>query len=87
MCMHQPECPPAAASDRAAALVLASVPALGYSLLCNGVVLFEDSGALGPDGQVYPPHRPLPTVAGTAAKRTAPQPARRSVPALRVVCG
>jgi hypothetical protein len=30
----------------------------GWSLLCNGVVLFEDTGELLPDGQVVQPHRP-----------------------------
>ena len=29
----------------------------GWSLLCNGIVLFDDAGALLPDGQSVPPHR------------------------------
>ncbi len=29
----------------------------GWSLLCNGTVLFEDTGALLPGGQSIPPHR------------------------------
>jgi len=27
-------------------------------LLCNGVLLFEDTGELLPNGEVIPPHRP-----------------------------
>jgi len=48
MCQHQPPCPPADASDREAAHVAASHPGQGWSLLCNGVVMFEDTGALLP---------------------------------------
>ena len=58
MCQHQPPCPPASASDRGAARVVASRPEQGWSLLCNGVVVFEDTGALLPDGRSIPPHRP-----------------------------
>jgi hypothetical protein len=57
MCQHQPPCPPADAVDREAAHVVASHPEQGWSLLCNGIVLFEDTGALLPDGQSIPPHR------------------------------
>ena len=55
MCEHQPQCPPAAAPDRCAAHVLFAHPEQGWSLLCNGVVLFEDCGALLPDGHAVPP--------------------------------
>jgi hypothetical protein len=58
MCQHQPPCPPADASDREAAHVMASHPEQGWSLLCNGVVIFEDTGALLPDGRSIPPHQP-----------------------------
>ena len=37
---------------------MASHPEQGWSLLCNGVVLFEDTGELLPDGRVVAPHRP-----------------------------
>jgi len=36
-------------------------PEQGWSLLCNGIVLFEDTGALLPNGQSIPPHRPVLT--------------------------
>ena len=58
MCPHQPACPPADAVDREAARVVASRPEQGWSLLCNGVVLFDDTGALLPGGQSIAPHRP-----------------------------
>jgi len=57
MCQHQPPCPPADASDREAAHVMASHPEQGWSLLCNGVVVFEDTGALLPDGRSIAPHQ------------------------------
>jgi hypothetical protein len=50
-CSHNPPCPSVDASDRDAAHVLVSHPEQGWSLLCNGIVLFEDFGELLPDGQ------------------------------------
>lgn len=61
MCLHQPPCPTADAIDRDAARVIASFPEQGWSLLCNGVILFEDTGELLPDGSSVAPHR-LPAV-------------------------
>lgn len=58
MCQHHTPCPPADAVDCEAAHVVASHPEQGWSLLCNGVVLFEDTGALLPSGHSIPPHRP-----------------------------
>lgn len=54
-CRHRPRCPDALAPDRSAARVAASHPVQGWSLLCNGVVLFDDGGALLPDGRAIPP--------------------------------
>ncbi|MFH8370066.1 DUF5999 family protein [Streptomyces sp. NPDC018031] len=59
MCQHQPPCPSAESAGREAAHVVAYYPEQGWSLLCNGVLLFEDTGELLPDGQVIAPHRPL----------------------------
>lgn len=59
MCSHTPVCPPADALDREAAHVIKSHPDQGWSLFCNGVVLFEDTGLLLPDGSVVAPHRTL----------------------------
>jgi len=47
-CWHQPRCPDALAPDRCAARAVASHPEQGWSLLCNGVVLFDDGGELLP---------------------------------------
>ena len=58
MCRHMPPCPAAAAADREAAHTVAFHPEQGWSLLCNGVILFEDTGELLPDGRVIAPHRP-----------------------------
>ncbi len=57
MCQHSPRCPSAEAADREAAHVIASHPEQGWSLLCNGVLFFEDTGELLPDGSVIAPHR------------------------------
>nr|WP_198959869.1 DUF5999 family protein [Streptomyces sp. CB02058] len=59
MCQHQPPCPTADSNDREAARLMAHHPEQGWSLLCNGVLLFEDTGELLPDGQIIAPHRPL----------------------------
>lgn len=52
-CPHQPACPAADAVDRDAAHVIAAHPEQGWSLLCNGIVVFEDLGEILPDGQVF----------------------------------
>lgn len=52
-CRHHPPCPSVHATDRDAAHVLVCHPEQGWSLLCNGIVLFEDFGELLPDGQSY----------------------------------
>jgi len=57
MCQHQPSCPSADAIDRDAAKVVASFPEQGWSLLCNGVIMFEDTGEILPDGSCVSPHR------------------------------
>ncbi|MFF4534242.1 DUF5999 family protein [Streptomyces sp. NPDC001407] len=57
MCTHTPKCPTAASPDREAAHTIVGRPEQGWSLLCNGVLLFEDTGELLPDGQVIAPHR------------------------------
>ncbi|WP_344970269.1 DUF5999 family protein [Salinactinospora qingdaonensis] len=58
MCPHEPECPSFGDLDREAARVVASHPEQGWSLLCNGVVVFDDTGELLPNGGVIAPHRP-----------------------------
>jgi hypothetical protein len=65
-CPHDPPCPAADATDREAAHTIAAHPEQGWSLLCNGVVLFDDTGEILPDTCVIAPHRPtghLPPIA------------------------
>jgi Family of unknown function (DUF5999) len=62
MCPHSPPCPEASAPDREAAHTVVSHPEQGWSLLCNGIVIFEDTGELLPDGASIAPHRPTDLV-------------------------
>ena len=48
MCSHQPSCPPADHRDRDAARTVAFHPEQGWSLLCNGVIVFDDMGEILP---------------------------------------
>lgn len=57
-CEHWPPCPPADRPDRDAAHTIAFRPEQGWSLLCNGVIVFDDLGELLPDGRALAPHRP-----------------------------
>jgi hypothetical protein len=56
-CRHYPRCPGADAADHAAARVISRHLEQGWSLLCNGVVVFDDSGELLPDRTSIGPHR------------------------------
>ncbi len=57
-CSHVPRCPPPSARERLNALVAAPHPEQGWNLLCNGVIVFDDGGALLPGGEaVAPPSR------------------------------
>jgi hypothetical protein len=55
MCPHSPHCPAAHAADRDAAHVVARHLEQGWSLLCNGVVAFDDGVDLLPDGRCAGP--------------------------------
>ena len=57
MCQHQPRCPESPAPDHLAARIVADQPGQGWSLLCNGVILFDDGGELLPDGRAGTPER------------------------------
>ena len=52
MCTHNPACPPADAIDWWAARNITEQPGQGWTLLCNGALVFDDRGALLPDGRV-----------------------------------
>ena len=85
MCPHSPSCPDARALDREAARTVVSHPEQGWSLLCNGIVVFEDTGELLPGGDTVPPHRPTDVSANSgivpAAQRRALQVAAPAEPA------
>jgi len=63
MCNHYPHCPTAEASNACTAHVRTRHPEQGWYLLCNGVILFDDGGAILPDGHVLQP----PALAAHAA--------------------
>jgi hypothetical protein len=80
MCQHQPSCPSAHTPEHAVARVVAAHPEQGWSLLCNGVVLFEDTGELLPDGQAVAPHRPAGIqIRSNRAAAWLPAPPRRPI--------
>jgi Family of unknown function (DUF5999) len=57
MCHHQPRCPEWSAPDHLAARIVADQPLQGWSLLCNGVIVFDDGGALLPNVCAVIPNR------------------------------
>ncbi|MGA5819971.1 DUF5999 family protein [Kitasatospora sp. NPDC094028] len=63
MCSHKPECPTADDPDSQSAAAVSCHPDQGWSLLCNGVLLFEDTGVILPDGRSIGPTRLSGTVA------------------------
>ncbi|MFE0580221.1 DUF5999 family protein [Streptomyces sp. NPDC058874] len=62
LCTHTPTCPTADSTDREAARVVAGHPEQGWSLLCNALIVFDDTGDLLPDGRIVAPHRPTGAV-------------------------
>ncbi|MGW3557706.1 DUF5999 family protein [Streptomyces sp. NPDC000963] len=73
-CQHQPTCPGALCPDGQAARPIAAYPEQGWSLLCNGTLLFEDTGSLLPSGEIVRPQRP----GALAMKISLVEPARES---------
>jgi Family of unknown function (DUF5999) len=65
MCQHQPRRPQWPAPDHLAARIVAGHPEQGWSMLCNGVIAFDDGGELLPDGRAI--HPAAPAVAGPLA--------------------
>jgi len=57
MCQHQPRCPEWPAPDQLAARIVADQPGQGSSLLCNGVIEFDDGGEPLLDGRAVAPGR------------------------------
>lgn len=69
-CVHVPACPPAEAADRDAAHVVSAHPEQGWSLLCNGVVVFDDFGEILPNGRCVDSRR-SELLAASPHRRTA----------------
>jgi hypothetical protein len=57
-CPHVPPCPSWEDPDHAAARVVAAHLEQGWSLLCNGVIVFADTGEILPSRVSVAPHRP-----------------------------
>ncbi|MFD4574388.1 DUF5999 family protein [Streptomyces sp. NPDC058417] len=57
MCSHQTSTAADLRHGTAAAHVVAARPEQGWSLLCDGTIVFDDSGSLLPDGRIEAPHR------------------------------
>ncbi|MEV5017955.1 DUF5999 family protein [Streptomyces sp. NPDC053780] len=64
MCTHRSSCPaadsPAGDSPAAGSVVahiVAAHPEQGWNLLCDGTIVFDDTGELRPDGRVVAPRR------------------------------
>ncbi|TDT39987.1 hypothetical protein EV562_103358 [Streptomyces sp. BK208] len=59
MCTHRTSCPAAGSPEARAvtAHVVAAHPEQGWNLLCDGTIVFDDTGELRPDGLVVVPHR------------------------------
>ncbi|MEU4981768.1 DUF5999 family protein [Streptomyces sp. NPDC021969] len=59
MCSHRPSCPAADSPEArvVTAHVVAAHPEQGWNLLCDGTVVFDDTGELLPDGRVVAPCR------------------------------
>jgi hypothetical protein len=59
MCTHRPVCPSADSPHHHTAAILSAHPEQGWSLLCNGTIVCDDTGELLPDGSVVAPQRTL----------------------------
>ena len=76
MCHHVTPCPEATSEARDLAAVVSSHPEQGWSLLCNGVVLFDD------DGELLPTAAPSPTTT-PGWRRNSPSAEERTRPSHR----
>jgi hypothetical protein len=68
VCVHVPPCPPASVPGHGARIVV-TYPEQGWTLLCNGVVVFDDDGELLPDGRALAPSRPATALCGAGSSR------------------
>ncbi|MGP2442926.1 DUF5999 family protein [Streptomyces sp. JW3] len=54
MCSHRSSCP---GPDTLPVHVVAAHPEQGWNLLCDGTIVFDDTGELLLDGRAVDPHR------------------------------
>lgn len=52
MCDHNPRCPSADSTACRTAHTNVRCDQQGWCLLCNGVIVFDDGGAILPDGRI-----------------------------------
>ena len=64
-CRHDPPCSAATQPGRLAAVIIAAHPEQGWHLLCNEIVVFDDSGYLLALNNFGPEHN---ETGGTAAR-------------------
>lgn len=59
MCTHRSSCPAADSPEArgVTAHLVTAHPEQGWNLLCDGTIVFDDSGELLPDGRVVGPCR------------------------------
>jgi Family of unknown function (DUF5999) len=67
MCPHRPPCPPADRPDRDAAHTIAFHPEQGWSLLCNGMIVFDDRARSCPTAGQF--RRTTPPASGCPSRR------------------
>ena len=60
MCQHTQPGPSATAPDALTARVVTTHYEQGWSVLCNGTVVFDDLGAILPDGRAVEPGHARP---------------------------
>jgi hypothetical protein len=53
-CSHQPPCPAIGEPGQLAARIVASHPEQGWNLLCNGIIVFDDTGAIAGNRAIEP---------------------------------
>jgi Family of unknown function (DUF5999) len=66
-CRHDPPCPAATQPGRLTAVIIAAHPEQGWHLLCNGIVVFDDSGYLLALNCSSPEHNGTASTAARAA--------------------
>ena len=72
MCDHTPCCPSAGSATCRSAHTRVRNDQQGWCLLCNGVIVFDDGGAILPDGGVLDPPAPVAALAADTRPSQSP---------------